>query len=139
MIVFKAGDLISRCLELLKKVDRALIKWRAEAEHAVLAGSLHDRPMPLPGGVGLGIEIVQVLAGPEAALIADLEIATAHIEGDRVGGVGLQLEGMGTGLGRCIHDGQGTLQALIVITAHLGDHQRWLIRADQTIADPKSC
>ena len=64
----------------------------------MLASPLHDRPMPLPRRIGLGIEVVEVLARPKAAVIADCEITASHIEGDCIGRVGLQLEGMGTGV-----------------------------------------
>ena len=42
---------------------------------------------------------MQVLTGPERLGIADLEAAAARVEGHRVGGAGLQLDGMRPRLG----------------------------------------
>ena len=101
----------------------------------MLASPLHDRPMPLPRRIGLGIEVVEVLARPKAAVIADCEITASHIEGDCIGRVGLQLEGMGTGVSSYIHKLKGPLEALVVVAAHLSDHKRWLVEADGSTGD----
>ena len=85
--------------------------------------------------MGLLVEVVQVLAGPEGIGIADLEAAAANVERHRVGGIGLQLDRVGPRLGRCLHDRQGPLQALVVVAAHLGDHKGGMVWADGAAGD----
>lgn len=79
--------------------------------------------MPLPGRIGLLVDIVQVHATPEPAGIGDLKITTAHIQGDGVCAVGLELQGMSARSGCSIHDGQSPLKALVVVAAHFGNHK----------------
>ena len=135
VVVFEAGDLVGRGAEILQEVDGGFVKGRAEADQAQLAGALHDRAVPLPGGVGLLVEVVQVLAGPEGIGIADLKAPAAHVERHRVGGVGLQLDRVGSRLGCSLHDRQGPLQALVVVAAHLGDHKGGMVWADGAAGD----
>ena len=123
---------------MLKGINSALIKRRAEADHAELAGMIQDRPVPLSGGVGLPVKIMQVLTSPKRIRIIDLMNYHHARQRHRVGGMGLQLESMSAGLGSRIHDCQGTNGALVVDVAHLGDHQWWLIRADAFVGDVDS-
>jgi len=131
VVVLKARDLVGGCTEILQEIDGSFIKRRTKADQAQLTGPLHDRGMPFPGGVGLFIEVVEVLASPEGIGIDDLEAAAAHVERYRVGGVGLQLDRVGPGLGRCFHDCQSALQTLVVVVGHLGDHKRGIPRTRQ--------
>jgi len=135
VVVLEAGDLVGGGAELFQEVNGGFIEWRTEADQAQLAGPLHDRPVPFPGGVGLLVEIMQVLAGPEGIGIADFKAAATHVERNRLGGVGLQLDRVGSGLGCRLHDRQGPLQALVVVAAHFGDHKRWMLCADNAAGD----
>ena len=51
------------------------------------------------------------------------------------GGVGLQLQGMRTGLGRGLDDLQRDLQGLVMVAAHLGNDERRRISTDQALAN----
>ena len=98
-------------------------------------GALHDRAVPLPGGVCLLVEVVQVLASPEGIGIADLEAAATHVERHCIGGVGLQLDRVGACFSCCLHNRQCSLQALVVVAAHLGDHKGGMVCADGAASD----
>ena len=62
--------------------------------------SSRDDPLelrvPLPWRVRLLVQVMEVLAGPQALRVADLEIPAPHVERDRVSRVGLELERVGT-------------------------------------------
>jgi len=104
VIVLKAGDLVGGGAEVFQKIDGSFIERRTEADQAQLTGALHDRPVPLPGGVSLLVEIVQVLAGPEGIGISDLKGPASHVQRDRVRSVRLQLDGVGSRVGSSLHD-----------------------------------
>ncbi|MNE80291.1 hypothetical protein D3C80_1768450 [compost metagenome] len=78
--------------------------------------------MPLPGGIGLLIELVECCAIPDGALI-DLEILIVAIQGDGVGRVGLDLDGIGTTcLGRAYRR-QRRLQGVAMVGRQFGDDE----------------
>ena len=73
--------------------------WAAENGDADLARMLKQRLMPSPRHMRLLVKIVEGAPVPQAA--ANVEVFAIGIEGDGVGGVGLQLDRIGTaGLGR---------------------------------------
>ncbi|MNJ36513.1 hypothetical protein D3C77_313040 [compost metagenome] len=86
--------------------------------------------MPLPGGIGLLVELVERGAIPDGALI-DLEILVVAIQGDGVGRIGLDLDGIGAArLGRPYRR-QRRLQGVAVVGRQLGDDET-PIRIDGT-------
>ena len=89
VIVLETGDLVGGCIEIFKKFNGCFVKRRAEADQIKLAGSIHDRSMPLPRGISLLIEIMKVLARPERIRVIDLKAATPHVQGHRVSGISL--------------------------------------------------
>ena len=135
MVVLEAGDLVSGGSKIFQEVDCSFIEWRAEADQTKLASTLHNRAVPLPGGVSLLIEIMQVFPSPERIWIADLKATAAHVERDCVGGIGLQLDRVGARLSCCFHDRQSPFKALVVVAAHLGNHKRGMVCADWASGD----
>ena len=57
----------------------------------------------MPGSMGLGVEIMEILTSPKAPLIIDLEVTTTLTQRDRVSGIGLQLERVGACFSGCIN------------------------------------
>ena len=78
--------------------------------------------MPSPRHMRLLVKIVEGAPVPQAA--ANVEVFAIGIEGDGVGGVGLQLDRIGTaGLGRA-DDVQRVLQLAVVVGRHFGNDIR---------------
>ncbi|MNN52007.1 hypothetical protein D3C81_1666770 [compost metagenome] len=91
--------------------------------------------MPFPGRVGLFVQRVQRSTGPQAVRVLDEKRALGQVQGHGVGGVGLQLQRMGTGLGRGLDDLQRHVQGLVMVAAHLGNDERRRIGTDQALAN----
>jgi hypothetical protein len=87
VVVLEAGDFVGGGAKIFQEFYGGFIKQLKQIRPTSRAR--HDRAMPLPGGVGLLVEIVQVLAGPEGIGIADLEAAPAHDDHYRDGGANL--------------------------------------------------
>lgn len=130
VVVLEAGDLVSGDTKIFKEVDCSFITREAEADQAQLTGPLHDRAVPLPGGVCLFVEVVEVLASPEGIGITDVEAAATHVERHRVGGVSRQRDRMGARLSCRFHDRQDSIQALVAVAAHLSNHKRGMVYTD---------
>src|SRR5699024_2610501 len=92
------GDLVHLGAEILEQVDGGGVEGAGERDHAVLPGPGEDRLVPLPGGVGLLVEVVEVAAAPQAVAVGDAEGGTVGVDGDRVRRVGLELDRGGAGL-----------------------------------------
>ena len=83
------------------------------------------------------IELVKRLAGPERPF-DDAETGKIAVEGDRVGRVGLQLDGIGAGLLGRPDDLDCLIETLIVIARHLGDDVGGVTGTDLSSADRNS-
>src|SRR3546814_8090844 len=77
-------------------------------------------------GVRLFVQVVQPPAVPQPAL--DPELRPVDVDGDGVGAVGLQLDGVGARLLRRLQDPQGAADVAVMIAGHLGDDIGWLGR-----------
>ena len=82
---------------------------------------IEQRLVPFPARVGLGVEVVQFLAFPQRIFVDD---AMHPGKGHGVGGVGLEFDGVGTGVGGGINNGDGALERLVVVARHFGDDER---------------
>jgi hypothetical protein len=78
---------------------------------------------------------MKILTRPKRFGITDLEAAAAHVERHRLSCVGLQLDRVSPRSGGGVHNGQGALKTLIVITAHFGNHERRMFSTDQPTSD----
>ena len=125
-----AGD-----VEGFEKVDGGGVERGAEDDEAAGAGALEDGGVPFPGGEGELVEVVEGLAAPEALGVVDEKIAVADVEGYGVGGIGLQLEGVGAGIGGGVDEAEGLVEALAVVAGHFGDDEGGAAGADFGGAD----
>ena len=94
---------------------------------AVAGGPLHQRRMPVPGGAGLLIQLMQMPPVPKAAL--DAERGPVHVNCDGIGGIGLQLDRIGPGACRGIDQSQRPVQIAIMVARQFGNHIGAVIRA----------
>src|SRR5664279_5795819 len=86
-------------------------------------GQLEDRGVPLPRGVCFLVEVVEPAIGPELVPGGDPKLRAVDVDGDRVGGVGLKLDRVGTCLSCCPHNGQRLVQITVMVARHLGDDE----------------
>ena len=133
--VLERGDLVAGHAELLKEIHRRRIERRRERDQPERPRALEDRGVPLPGSVGLLVELVERPAAPQAVRIVDEEFAPAQVESHCVGGVRLQFQRMSARLRGGIDDCQSTIERLIVIARHFGDDERLKCPADRTTRD----
>src|SRR5205807_5828989 len=68
--------------------------------------------------------LVEVLAFPKTLFVRDDELSPADIKGNRIGRIGLQLDGMRACPRSGSDDCQRALQRLIMVARHLGDDER---------------
>jgi hypothetical protein len=83
--------------------------------------------------VGLLIKIVQAAAVPQPAL--DNELRTTMIDGQRIGGVGLQLDRIRTGRFGCIHQRDRPPEIPVVVSGQFRNHVRRMAPADLPSGD----
>ena len=88
------------------------------------------RRVPLPRGVRLGVEVVQRATAPQVVARADAELRTRGVDGDRVGGVGLELHGLRAALGDRVDDLEGAVQGTVVVAGDLGDDEGGVVGTD---------
>src|SRR3972149_5459388 len=93
------------------------------------------RRMPFPGSVGLPVEIVEGGALPQALRIVDEELTLVDVQGHRVRGVGLELQGVRPRGGGSLHDFQRPVEGPVVIPRHLGDDEGWKAGTDLSPPD----
>ena len=134
---FKGGDLVGGRAEVFEQVHGREVEGRGEQGHARLAGLFEQGRVPVPGRVGLGVELVEAAAVPKAPL--DAESRPVMVEGDGVGGVGLDLDGVGTRLGRRRDQVQGAFDVAIVVARHLGHHIGRMAGPDGPAGDVGQC
>ncbi len=92
--------------------------------------------VPRKGRRGLGIEVVERSARPQALL--DQEAWALEVDGDRVRRIGLQLDRMGAGLGCGVDQGEGPGQLSVVVSGQLGDDERRVFGSDGPAGDGKA-
>ena len=112
-----------------EKRDRAGVKGRREAIEAELARVGKERRVPLPRRRGFLINVVEPLALPGRSP-ADAKSIAVTVECQRVGGVSLKLDGVGSSAARRFNDLHRTFEFLMMICRQLGDHISALAHAD---------
>ncbi len=115
----EARDLVGGGAQILEQVDGGGVEGRGEDRQAARAGMGEKGRVPVPWGIGGAVELVQALAGPLAG--RDLEFRAGGVQGDRVGGIGLDLDRVGPGGGGGIDDAEGGIKAAVVVRRKLGD------------------
>src|SRR5579859_5626533 len=90
---------------------------------------LEQSGVPLPRGSGFLIELVQRPPGPQTAL--DVEAGAMMIDGDGVGGISLQLHGIGASVFRRVDQGEGAVDIPVMVAGHLGDDIGRMLLSDQ--------
>ncbi len=133
---FEGGDLEGRRVQPLEQLHGGLVEGRGETGDATAVCAREQRLVPFEGREGFRIEVVEGAPRPEAAL--DDEARASVVEGDGVGGIGLQLDRVRAGLGGGVDQLQRPLQASIVVARQLGDHIGRTIRPDRTSGDGES-
>lgn len=115
----EGGDLIGWGVEVLEQVDGGVIEGGTEDGDVVLARVFEQRLVPLPWHVRFLVKLIERLAIPQAAV--DLEFFGVAVQGDGVGGVGLQLDSIGAGLLRLLDDLHRGVELAVVVSGELGD------------------
>src|SRR6187397_803744 len=90
---------------------------------------LEQRRVPFPRRLCLAVELVQTPSVPQAAL--DPKARPVMVERDRVRGISLQLNRVGTGLLCSLDETQRTAEIAIVVAGKLGNHIRRMARTDR--------
>src|SRR5580704_6015582 len=94
-----------------------------------LVGERFELWLPVPRRVGLAVEIVERLAIPKRSLAVTKERRVAS-DGDRIGGVRLQLHRVGPGVFRNSNELFRFFEPLVVVGRDFGNDVRRLPRAD---------
>ena len=81
------------------------------------------------------VKLIQSSAVPQSAL--DLKLRAVVIDRQRIGGVGLQLDGIATGALRRLHQRKGAGDVAVMIARQFRDDIRRLVRPDQTAGNGK--
>ena len=116
---FKGGDFVGGRTEFFQHVYGGEIKGGAENRDALFAGVVKQGGVPVPRHMGFLIELVQALPAPQAAVYH--EFGSAGGQGDGVGGVALDFDGICAGGFGFFYDFEGGLQAAVVVGGHLGN------------------
>src|SRR5690606_1115758 len=74
---------------------------------------------------------------PQAILVGDEELAFRYVDGQRIGGVSLQLERMRAGGSRRFHDLHRAIERMVMVAGEFGDDERRLPIADGEVSDLK--
>jgi hypothetical protein len=110
----KGGDLEGRDIHLDEELDGAGIKRRGKEGHAQVAGGCFELGLPVPGSIGLAVQVVEGAAGPNGAS-ADAKVLAVRVDGQGVGLVGLELDGIGTGVVSGAQDLERLIEILVVV------------------------
>lgn len=97
----------------LKEINCGFVEGRAEELDTQFAGVLSEWSVPLVGGAGLLVEVVQLAAVPEPAL--DYELGSVGVECDAVSGVGLELDGIDSCFGSQFDYAFGCIEILVMV------------------------
>ncbi len=127
------GDLVGWRTQAFQKVDGGRIEGTREQGDAPRARMREQMRVPIPWRMRLTIQIIERATVPQATL--DAELRSIVVDGDRVGGVGLDLDRVGAGLLRRVDDGQGALKLPQMVGGHLRDDVRRLAGADLAAGD----
>jgi hypothetical protein len=116
----EGGDFVVGRIELLEEVHRGGIEGRGETVEPVGGRFVENGLMPIPGSVGLGIEVVELLAVPEGAPFYDEGLGIA-VEGHRIRGVSLDFYRIGSRLCGEADDFERGVELPVVVSGDLGD------------------
>ncbi len=126
-------DLVGRRVQTSQQVDGGLIERAGEGDDSRVAGGGEQPLMPIVGGIGGLVELIQRLAVPQSAL--DLEDLLVAVQRQGVGGVGLQLDGVGAGFGGDLDGAQRPVDVAQMVGRQLGDDERRLAGTDAATGD----
>ena len=115
---FERGDLVGRDADRLEEVHRRFVEDRAEELDPAVGGLLGEVDLPFPRHRRFGVEIVERAPLPQSR---GPEVGRIAVERDRVGGVGLHLDRVGSRVGRRVEHRERPLSAAVVIAGELGD------------------
>ncbi len=121
-------DLERRRPQLLQQVHSGLVERGREGDYAPVRRPPEQGLVPLKGCRGLRIKLIEAAPGPQA--LFDDEAGAPVVDGDGLGCVGLQLDGVRPGLRRRVDQRQSALDPAVVIARQLGDDERRLGGAD---------
>ena len=119
----EGGDLVGRHVEAFQQLHRVFGERRGKREDALLARPREDRRVPVGGGPGLFVEVIERAPGPERLGVGDGEFALVQIERHAVGGEGLDLERIRPGGGGGVHDGERAVERPVMVARHLRDDE----------------
>ena len=133
--ILERGDFVARDAEGFEKLDRAGVERRAEPHYPTRLAALEEWRVPLPRRARFLVELVEVLAAPQAVGVIDAEAPLGAIERHGVRCIRLNLDCVRPCLRGRVDDGEGALERLVMIAGHLGDDQRPMAGPDQPLAD----
>ncbi len=129
----EGGDLEGRRPQAVQQVHGALVEGAGEQGHPAPGGPLEQGGVPLVGGLGLLVELMQAAAVPQPAV--DFELRPVDVHGDGVGGIGLDLDSVGAGVGRGVDHRQRPVQAAVVVPRQFADHVGRVVGPDPATGD----
>ena len=123
-------DLVGGGVQALEQFHRRLVEGGGEHDQPQVPGAAEQGFVPLIGGEGLPIELVQGATGPQARLQPEARPVMA--DGDGVRRVGLQLHRIRAGPGAHLHQPLGPVEVAVMIAAQFGNDQRGRVRRHPT-------
>ena len=131
-------DLEGRHVEPGEEVDRGRVERAREAVHAERFGERLEPRLPLPRHVRLLVEVVQGRAFPQRAGARAERLRVAR-DRDRVGRVGLELDGVGARLVRGMDELDRDILVLAMVGRQLGDDVDGMAGPDRPASDAERC
>ena len=91
--------------------------------HAESRDDVKNLFVPLPRKAGFLVQVVQLAVAPQRVVGGHAERGDINVEGDRVGGVRLEFDGVDAGPGHGSNDIKRALKGTVVISANLGNDE----------------
>ena len=111
------GHLVGGHIHGSHEVHRCGVKGGGKALQSQTVRLLHQLRLPVPWSVGFLIQLMKRGAVPYGSFV-DLKIRGIAVQGDGVGSIGLQLDGVRSGLLRGMDDFDGPMVVLQVVGRH---------------------
>lgn len=130
----EGGDLVQGDVHRLQKRHRGGIEGAGEEDQPETFGDFLEARLPVPRGVSLLVQAVQGSPLPGRAF-ADAEPGLIRIQGQGVGGVGLELDGVRPGLPGRFDQAHRPVEVLPMVGRQLGDDKHRLTGSDAAISE----